>query len=321
MSFDDRAEVDSGVIHLACAANEKYMPWCAAMLHSALVNGGARLAVHFLHSEDLPVSALAQLRSLVQDGGGSFYPTLVTSKSIEALPGTRHFPKIIWYRSLLPQLRPSLSRILYLDCDTLVLDALGELWNTDLRNSYVAAVRNLIEPKLATRHYGLGIPPEQVYFNSGVLLMNLEAMRRDGCVEHVFEHAQRYYGQSPWPDQDSLNYVLGPRCVLLDPRWNCQNSFFYWPQAEEAFGKSVLNKATSSPGILHFEGPYEAKPWHYLNRHPFRELFWQHLRATPYRETHPEDRTLKNVLRRYLPERLYQSLRNLRGQLRLFSRM
>jgi lipopolysaccharide biosynthesis glycosyltransferase len=303
-------------IHLACAADERYLPWCATMLHSALANGAARLAVHFLHPVDMPAPALARLGALVEGGGGSFHPTAVTSAVIESLPGTWYFPKIIWYRSLLPQLRPDLDRILYLDCDTLVLDALGPLWKTDLDGLYVAAVRNLIEPKLATRHHALGIPPEQTYFNSGVLLMNLEAMRRDGCVERLFEHARRHYGQSLWPDQDSLNYVLGPRCVFLDPRWNCQNSFFYWPQAEEVFGKSVMTKATTSPGILHFEGPYEAKPWHYLNRHPFREQFWQHLRETPYRKMRSEGRTLKNVLRRYLPERLYQGLRDLRRALR-----
>lgn len=303
-------------IHLACAANERYVPWCSAMLHSALANGGARLCVHFLHPEDLPAAALAGLRALVEDGDGNFHPTPIKSQDIDFLPGTWNFPNIIWYRTLLPRLRPELDRILYLDCDTLVLGSLKPLWRTSLDGLYVAAVRNLIEPKLSTRHHALGIPPEQTYFNSGVLLMNLAAIRRDNCPERIFEHARCYHGQSLWPDQDSLNYVLGPRCAFLHPRWNCQNSFFYWPQAVEAFGAQALAEATGSPGILHFEGPPETKPWHYLNRHPYRERFWRHLHATSFRHLRPEGRTFKNMLRLYLPGRLYAGLRDLRRWMR-----
>lgn len=302
---------DTGVVHLACAANTAYLPWCASMLHSALTNGGARLTVHFMHPEDLPEAMLRRLGCFVEDHGGVFLPACVNQSTVESLPGTWYFPKIIWYRSFLPTLRPQLDRVLYLDCDTLVVDRLLPLWETNLDDAYVAAVRNLIDPALATRHHALGIAPEQIYFNSGVLLMNLAAMRRDHCLERLLAHAERYHGQSPWPDQDSLNYVLGPKSVDLHPRWNCQNSFFYWPQAERIFGKSILSQALAQPGILHFEGPPETKPWHYLNRHPYRARYWQHLHQTPFAKRFPEGITVKNVLRRHLPGPLYTRLQRM----------
>ena len=272
------------------------------MLHSALEScHPIRLEIHLLHPEDLPKQTLQRLQALVEGGGGVFHPSAIGEEAVRNLPDTWYFPKIIWYRSFLPQLRPELDRILYLDCDTLIVDTLQPLWETDLEKFRVAAVLNLIVPELATRHHSLGIPPGQPYFNSGMLLMNLDRMRREHCIEQLFDHAARYAGQSVWPDQDSLNYVLGPECLFVHPRWNCQNSFFYWPQATEAFGEAVLAEATRSPAILHFEGPPETKPWHYLNDHPYRERYWRHLRAIPWPTPSPSGRTLKNILRRYLP--------------------
>lgn len=309
------------VIHLACAADEKYVVYCAAMLHSALVScNQQRLEIHFLHPENLPNQTLQRLHTLVEDSGGRLNPIAIGAHLVQELPSTGYFPNIVWYRTLLPQLRPELDRVLYLDCDTLVLDTLLPLWETDLRGFYVAAVQNLIEPALATRHHALGIPPTQTYFNSGVLLMNLDLMRRENCVERLLEHARQYGAKSIWPDQDSLNYVLGPKCFFLHPRWNCQNSFFFWEQAREVFGEALLAEATRYPAILHFEGPADNKPWHYLNKHPHRERYWQHLRSTPFPVPSPEGRTLKNALRRYLPERAYKRLRSLRRSLTVLSR-
>lgn len=300
------------VFHLACASDDKYAVYCAAMLHSALkACAPLRLEVHFLHPETLSDQTLQRLNDLVTGFGSKFNPTAIDARAVQELPSTGNFPKIIWYRSLLPRLRPTLDRILYLDCDILVVDTLLPLWETDLEHFHVAAVQNLIESRFSTRHHALGIPPGQIYFNSGVLLMNLKLMRHDHCVERLFQHARQYGSRSIWPDQDSLNYVLGPKCFFLHPRWNCQNSFFYWPQAREVFGEATLAEATRSPAVVHFEGPGDNKPWHYLNTHPFRERYWQHLRSTPFPAPTPTGKTLKNILRRYLPERYYEHLRSL----------
>lgn len=307
------------VIHLACAADENYAVYCAAMLHSALKScRPLRIQVHFLHPPELSSLALQRLAQLVEGEGGIFRPVAISPERVRGLHASGIFPSVIWYRVLLPDLLPELDRILYLDCDTLVVDTLAPLWLTDLTGCYVAAVRNLIEPKLATRHHAFGIPPAQTYFNSGMLLFNLELMRQDRCIERLLEHARHYRQRSIWPDQDSLNYALGPKCRLLHPRWNSQNSFFFWPEAREAFGEQTLVEATGTPAILHFEGPEDRKPWHYLNTHPYRARYWQHLRATPFPVPAPAGRNWRNILRRYLPERLFEVLRRIAGIRRVF---
>ncbi len=307
-------------IHLACASDENYVPYCATMLRSALIQCRPQpVEVHFLHPAAFATPALAQLQELVESLGGRFDAIVVGAELASDLRGTEHFPRIIWYRALLPQLRPALKKVLYLDCDTLVLDSLLPLWSTPLADHYAAAVQNLIEPALATRHHALGIPPEQTYFNSGVLLLNLALMRREGALDRLFQHARQYGPRSIWPDQDSLNYALGPKTLFLHPRWNCQNSFFFWPQAKAVFG-AALAEAVSAPAILHFEGPDDNKPWHYLNRHPYRARYWEYLRATGFPVPRPAGRTQPNVMLRYAPAGVYAALQRTVRRLRRFAR-
>ena len=283
-------------LHLACSVDENYAPHCAAMLHSVLDQSPATV-VHFLHAPGMKDEVIVGLRRLVEGRGARFDAIAVTDPRLDRLP-IAEFGRVAWHRILLPELYPSLDRVLYLDGDVIVRHALEPLWSTPLHDSLVAAVRNVTEPKHLARIQALDIPPSQPYFNAGVLLMNLASMRESDCVARIFDHAARHRERLTWVDQDSLNHVLGARCHFLHPRWNCQNSLFSWPEARRVFGDRVVDEAIADPHVLHFEGPGFAKPWHYLNRHPFRSEYWRHARATPF-SPRMEGRTLANVWLRH----------------------
>ncbi len=85
----------------------------------------------------------------------------------------------MWHRLFLPELLPAVAACLYLDADTLACDSLEPLWLTDLSGYWLGAVTNVFQPNHRGRPKELGLPSRDVYFNSGVLLMHLEEMRRD----------------------------------------------------------------------------------------------------------------------------------------------
>ncbi|HXG29194.1 MAG TPA: glycosyltransferase family 8 protein [Nevskiales bacterium] len=278
-----RTQISSDILHLACAADANYAPHCAAMLNSVLDHaGGLAVTVHFMHARHLDRDVLERLAVMISTKGGWFHPVHVPDESVAGLHASERITRVAWYRSLLPQLLPDIERVLYLDCDVLAVDCLRPLWETDLEGCYAAAVRNVFQPALAKRHLALGLPPDQPYFNSGVLLMNLALMRRDRCTEKILTHARQHGAKLIWVDQDSVNYVLGTRCRLLHPRWNCQNSLFYWRHAGEAFAPGEVEEATRRPAILHFEGPGLAKPWNPLCKHPWRAHYHFNLAQTPW---------------------------------------
>ncbi len=292
-------------LHVACAADANYAPHCAAMLNSVLDHaGGLSVTVHFMHAPDLDRDVLEGLARVVAAKGGRFEPVRVPDDWVAGLYASERITRVAWYRSLLPQLLADIGRVLYLDCDVLAVDCLRPLWETALDGCYAAAVRNVFEPALAKRHLALGLPPDQPYFNSGVLLMNLALMRRDRCTDRILAHAREHGARLIWVDQDSVNYVLGTRCRLLHPRWNCQNSLFYWRHAGEAFPPGEAAEATRKPALLHFEGPGLAKPWDPLCKHPWRAYYHFNLAQTPWADQGVGEIDWGRRLLRLLPMRM-----------------
>jgi lipopolysaccharide biosynthesis glycosyltransferase len=149
-------------------------------------------------------------------------------------------------------------------------------------------VTNVFQHNHVHRPASLGLPGPEVYFNSGVLLMNLAEMRRDDCTDALRRFAIDNAERLEWPDQDALNCVLGHRRVPLHARWNCMNSVLAFPSAEDVFGHTAVEEARARPGIRHFEGPAANKPWHYRFEQPGRELYAAHRRATPWPDWRPE---------------------------------
>jgi lipopolysaccharide biosynthesis glycosyltransferase len=289
------AGAERGWLHVACATDDAYAPHAAAMIHSALEHG--RVHVHLLHGPGLTAEPIAALGAMVTAGGGRITFLEVPDAAIADLPLHDRFPPTMWYRILLPELCSQLDRVLYLDVDTIVVDDLEPLWSTDLAGHYVAAVTNVFQANHLHRPASLGLSGPEVYFNSGVILMNLDLMRRDRCSEALRAYATSGRTELEWPDQDALNVVLGERRVALHPRWNCMNSVLHFPASQDVFGAEALREARLHPGIRHFEGPSINKPWHYLCARDMRDLYWDQRRQTPWPDRRLEGRTIGNFAR------------------------
>lgn len=286
-------------LHVACAADAAYAPHSAAMLHSVLAHRGeSQVRVHYLHGPEFPARSARLIRQMVDDGGGDITFYEIADERIAGLPEMAFVTSAMWYRIFLPELLPDVDRVLYLDVDTIVVDSLEPLWQIDLAESHVAAVTNVFYMRNhAQRALQLGIEPTD-YFNSGVVMMNLDLMRRHSSTRALFDYAVEHANELAWPDQDTLNVVLGRDRVPLHPRWNCMNSVLLFPWAADEFGADAVEEARDHPGIRHFEGPTINKPWHYGCESPMREIYFEHRRRTPWPRPRIEGRTPRNVLRR-----------------------
>lgn len=287
------------MLHLTCSSDSRYVPHSAAMLHSALAHGGADgIHVHYVHGRDCSQRDRELLAGMVEENGGQISFLEVDEARAAGLPSWQYISATMWYRIFLPELLPDIDRILYLDVDVIVLDSLMPLWEVDLSEHYVGAVTNVFQANHMGRPAAVGFDDPRCYFNSGVLLMNLQLMRRDGISEELSAYARERAAQLEWPDQDALNAVLGRRRRPLHPRWNCMNSVLRFPWSAYAFGLEAVEDARRNPAIRHFEGPSVNKPWHYLCDGPLREAYLEHRRQTPWPELRLEGTTPANVARR-----------------------
>lgn len=174
-----------------------------------------------------------------------------------------YFTFTIYLRLFIPQLFPSLNKAVYLDADTLVLEDVAALYDQPLSYQLVGAVSDpFIENEPTTNHYAqaaIGVPADH-YLNSGVLLMNLAAMRAVAFTEHFLSLLHTYHFQSLAPDQDYLNAIVQERVLWLDSSWNRQ-------------GDAGLAQ------IVHFN--LFAKPWHYQDV-AYQDAFWYYADQTDF---------------------------------------
>jgi lipopolysaccharide biosynthesis glycosyltransferase len=287
-------------LEIACGATENYAPHLGVMLHSLLARTSRRpLRIWLMLGDPLTAESMSRLQQIAHAQQAELRVLAVPASSTADFPDPVHFHRSIWHRILLPELLPEVARILYLDADMVITDDLGPLWDTPLGGAVFAAVvapfhASQPSERLAT----IGVPAVEGYVSSGVLLMDLERMRRDGAVARIRAFAAAH-PENPCPEQDALNALFHDCCMRLHPRWNLQPIFFEVGPARLPFPAAVVREAVTKPAIVHYSGT--SKPWHYLSKHPLRKLYFAHLQQTPWPRRPLEGRTLVNRLIRRLP--------------------
>jgi len=291
-------------IHIACSADANYMADAAVMLHSLFsANSGDRFVVHFMYDARLPPPELDGLAAICTPFDQTFAPLLIPESFKTVFPFMQRFGGFnAWYRVLLPQLLPDLSRVLYLDVDLLILDRVRPLWEMDLGGKCIAAVSNPLFDYMVERvKNDLGLPDGDSYFNSGVLLIDLDEMRRIKATEQVVEFIRDNRAPMPWADQEPLNAVLWSSRVPLPPRWNAIPAIWElpWKYFPKSWTQVMREDARDRPAIVHFLGPY--KPWHFRNRSPYKARYFEHLAQTRWATRARVGLSLRNALLRPLP--------------------
>ncbi|TXI10305.1 MAG: glycosyltransferase family 8 protein [Rhizobium sp.] len=303
-------------VHVACAANGAYVPHIATLLQSlAAHHGGTGVTVHFLHDASVTATQLAQLRGQVEKTGMQLACHLPSDAQLQGLPVTERYPQVVWFRVLLPDLLPDVDRVLYLDADTLVLQSLLPLWQLDLSGLPFAAVQDVISPAHAHVPAQIGLKHADEYFNSGVMLMNLDEMRSSNFHARM-QALDRKRFVAGFPDQIALNAVAMGRWLRLHPKWNCMTPFIAGTErSSDLPSLSVQQReAGASPCVVHFEGYWQrAKPWQYRCDHPYQWVYLHYRNLTPWPLAELEGRTLKARILKRVPRSLLDFFWRLRG--------
>lgn len=167
------------------------------------------------------------------------------------------------------------EKVIYLDCDTLVCRSLQTLWETDISACYGGAVLDTAR-KDARRE--AGVYDDGLYFNSGVLLLNLKRWRENGLTE-VFREYQSGISKGIYRDQRVLNACIGQNMRILPPACNLLPEMLIYRSdqikrltgAEWFYSDSELEAAGNAPYIVHFAGRSIDRPWYQNCEHRYRE--------------------------------------------------
>jgi lipopolysaccharide biosynthesis glycosyltransferase len=213
--------------------------------------------------------------------------------------------KSSYARLFIPEYLAEVSRCIYLDTDLIVCSDLNNLQNLDLQGKSSACVIDggIDTPEQQQRFRDkLKLKNPLLYFNSGVIVMDLDSWRHRQIQNRVLIIAQENYDLLDQMDQDALNMALAGDWLTLDPKWNTSK------------GKADAN---FSDGIIHFLG--KVKPWHADYAANFQDRWFALLDRTAFAGQRPVK--LLGIAAAY--QRLARSIPTLemvRGKLRRLKR-
>lgn len=247
-------------IRLLVSLDQNYIPQLEVLLASVYWNNpGDSMEVYLLHS-GIPAPALEPVGWLCERMGYGFYPVPVEDALFAGAPIMKQYPKEMYYRLLAARLLPpQLDKILYLDPDILVINPLRPLWEMPLEGRLFAAAAHIGRAELASNVNRLRLGTKAPYYNSGVLLINLEECRNSISEQEIFRYVEEHKKELVLPDQDVLNALYGDRILPLDDAiWN-YDARHYKSYHLASSGQHDTKWVIQNTAILHFCG--KAKPW------------------------------------------------------------
>ena len=261
------------MIHIACCSNEKLAPIFGVVVTSIGINVTSDdVTIHLVHNSLKP-RTVKRLQKIADK-----YKVELDFKQIDTgilkdcyFDKSKHYGDIMMFaRLLLSSVLPDLDKIIYLDCDIVVLKDLQSLWNLDISDVAVAMAPDLtFEDKKSLNRLGM---TSGYYLNSGVILMNLDYWRKHDVQNRVISYILEKGDKLIYNDQDALNSILQNEHKVLHIKYNYSYCYFH-----RLIGVSHKEKireiieARDNPVIFHYFGPL--KPWSLGCYIPGKELF------------------------------------------------
>lgn len=221
------------------------------------------------------------INSLLKKGNDEIFFISIDKEKFKGFPERRHLKLSAYYRLLAPYIIDC-DRLLYLDCDLLVLDDLRSLFDMDLGDNVIAAAKDRSEYYIK-KYYFRNI---QSYFNSGVLLINTKKWQEENILEKAknFLEKEKNIRKIKYADQDILNHLLESKWKQLDKSFNYQ--------------LDIYQKGGNINGIkvLHYVG--KIKPWHYLYANNYQKYYLECLNNSPWKDYNFPDYSFSNVFKK-----------------------
>lgn len=267
-------------INVCLATDKNYVQHAGVVISSILkhANPDENLAFYII-GEGLDDKDKSQLKAVIKKNTHTIEFTVPDFDKLPILTPPEHISKATLFRLQLPNLLPEVKKVIYLDCDMIVMSSLKELWETELNNNIGAGVADYYK-RVQEHKKELGCE-NIVYINAGMFLFDLELARKENIADEFMAASVRIQDVADLVDQDVINVVLGERIVILPLKWNLATGYFRGNYDFQYYSDEEIAEAVKSPGIIHFTG--KTKPWVWRrSRNPFWFEYFKALKGTPW---------------------------------------
>ena len=272
-------------MNIVLATDNNFVQHCCVTLTSILYNNND--VDLYIITDGLTVENERLLESQTKKMNGKFHLALVDKSIISKFPMPKtglneHISLATYYRLFVAEILPvTIEKIIYLDCDMVIVGSLEDFWKIDINNKPIAAVyQHNTWATLNNVYERLNIPYGTGYFNAGSLLINLKYWRDYNIQDKLLKYMFDNYNRIVYHDQDILNGYFYKSVIPISNIWNCR-----YPMIEDYYGADYIDKTSifkiyERKVIIHYVA--RPKPWEYACNHPFRNEYYKYLDMTSY---------------------------------------
>ncbi|MBK4714377.1 MULTISPECIES: glycosyltransferase family 8 protein [Tenebrionibacter/Tenebrionicola group] len=258
-------------LHIAYGIDQHFQFGAAISLTSVLMNNrDIKLNFHiFTDNEDKLF--FNKLRQLAEKETVTINIYLIDKSFFSVLPSTLAWSVAIYYRFIaFEYLAQTFAQVLYLDADVICKGSLLPLSQMTLpEGCYAAVVKDIPETRQGA---GSRLDEPQLnedYFNSGVMLVSLDAWRVNQIFHRLLELLLTSKLKLQFFDQDVLNLLFIRHTRFLSEDYNCiygiKNELKYRDM------NKYKTKIKDSTILIHYIGV--TKPWNSWANYPSAQFF------------------------------------------------
>lgn len=260
------------VIPIFFAIDDGYIPFLAVAIKSLIENASKEYEyiIKVLHTNVKEKNVRKIKKFETENVNIEFVNLSYYIKKVQDKLYTRdYYTNTTYFRMFLPELYPQYDKVLYLDSDIVVLGDISQLYNTEIGTNLVAAAPDdITQYNKVFQEYAekvVGVVKYQNYFNAGILLMNLDQLRKFN-FQDKFLYLLGTVKFSVAQDQDYLNRLCKGRVTLINNQWDIM------PVINRKINKEDIK-------IIHYNFAY--KPWRFEDVQ-YKEYFWEYARKTEF---------------------------------------
>ncbi len=223
-------------------------------------------------------------------------PNLSEIGSVNIIPDKRS--PIMYCRLFFEAILPhEYSKVLWLDSDTLVVGDISVLFALEISQYACIMAKDPCDICILAEHKRAPEP----YFNSGIMLVNMNKWRDFHFLDQVLKEAQRRGGmKGPAGDQSYINCILRNHIATMPVEYNYMPKFFdgyrnynlyhglFFPKnchIDEIYSQVELQYGYDHLKIIHYGGGSKERPWFSECIHPAKDLWFSTLKKTKFGDT------------------------------------
>lgn len=220
------------------------------------------------------------------------------------------YPKSTFSRLFAYELLPKeVEKLIYLDCDTIVMGSLEDMFNMNVEGKAFLATKDCMGKAYKRK---IGLKDEDTYINAGVMVMNMKRLREIPIAERMVAFVDKYAEAMTYADQEIVNGIFQGDFGIMPVEYDMQTQFVQYSYKEivkirhphRFYSKEEVEYGKNNPKIYHYTTcMLDVRPWFSNSKIVNAWAFDKYMALSPWKDREKAEKIfdgMSNDVLRYI---------------------